>query len=389
MAVLPDGGSPEVKARVRLLEAQLLVIKGDYGAAGHAAAEAATLAEEAGLLPLVATARLTEAWIYNWTGEGSMDDFTRVCERAVDACRRAGDVPGEIEARHVQSNVQFASGHLTECAEINERLIDQAREIGDAAHEALITVRLVAIEALRGNTDRSGLRIAEAEALAARHGFRNVTLRLAFDRAVRPRFYGDYKTSEERCREYLVLATEEESTQHQISGLRFLAYALVDQGRCLEAAEALDQALELSETSGERWNRSELLGLRARAALGLGDLKSADRFIERALSSLREGDITAISEVHNHLGLIRAAQARDREAETALRRSLEIVADTEYHQSKATTALDLAEFLAHSGRTAEARLLCEEYAELTERIGWTAWAPRIVAIRSLIATARL
>jgi ATP/maltotriose-dependent transcriptional regulator MalT len=156
MAVLPDGGSPEVKARVRLLEAQLLVIKGDYGAAGHAAVEAATLAEEAGLLPLVATARLTEAWIYNWTGEGSMDDFTRVCERAVDACRRAGDVPGEIEARHVQSNVQFASGHLTECAEINERLIDQAREIGDAAHEALITVRLVAIEALRGNTDRSG-----------------------------------------------------------------------------------------------------------------------------------------------------------------------------------------------------------------------------------------
>jgi hypothetical protein len=87
--------------------------------------------------------------------------------------------------------------------------------------------------------------------------------------------------------------------------------------------------------------------------------------------------------------LIRAAQARDREAETALRRALEIVADTEYHQSKATTALDLAEFLAHSGRTAEARLLCEEYAELTERIGWTAWAPRIVAIRSLIATARL
>jgi len=54
IATLPDGGGLDARARVRLLEAQLLVMKAEYGEAGKAAAEAAALAEHAGLLPLVA-----------------------------------------------------------------------------------------------------------------------------------------------------------------------------------------------------------------------------------------------------------------------------------------------------------------------------------------------
>jgi len=90
-AVLPSGSGLEARARTRLLEAQLLVMKADYTEAGKAAAEAATLADEAGLLPLVATARLTQAWIWNWSGEGSVDDFHDGFgepERLVDARER-------------------------------------------------------------------------------------------------------------------------------------------------------------------------------------------------------------------------------------------------------------------------------------------------------------
>jgi len=384
MSVLPDGAGLELRARVRLFEAQMLVMKADYAAAGLAVADAAILAEEANLLPLVATARLTEAWIDNWSGGRSLEESAYIFERAVEACRNAGDQAGEIEARHVWSNLQFATGRLTEFVEINERLIEQARAIGDAAHEAAIAVRLVAVELMRGNTGLSDQHAAEAEALATKHGFRNVTLRLAFNRIVRPRFAGDYSQAEEGCRSYLLLAVEAGSTQHRISGLRYLSYVLVDQRRYREATQPLDQALEMSETSGERWNRTELLGMRARVALGLGDLESADAFIERALTSLRPGDITAISEVHAHLGLIRAAEGRHIEAEAALRRALEIVADTEYNQLKVTAALDLAEFLAGSGRAGEAALLCDEYAALMERLGWTAWAPQIATVRSLI-----
>ena len=67
--VLPDGGDTATRARVRLLDAQLMVMKGDYPEARKAAAEAATLGEQANLLSTVATARLAEAWITNWALE--------------------------------------------------------------------------------------------------------------------------------------------------------------------------------------------------------------------------------------------------------------------------------------------------------------------------------
>ena len=385
-AALPDGGGLESAARVRLLEAQLLVMKADYAAAGKAAAEAAVLADSAGLRALVATARLTEAWIWNWSGEGTVEEFERIVALAVGACQRAGDISGEIEARHIGTNVQFALGDLARFVEVNERLVEQARAIGDPAHEAAITARLVAVEHMRGNADLSARHAARAEALATRYGFRNVTLRLAFDRGAMHMFAGDLAEAEDTLRQYEVAAREAGSVQHNISALRHLGYTLVYARKYPEAAEALDQALDLSETSGERWNRSELLGLRARAALELADLESADKFIERALSSLRDRDLTAISEVHDHLGLIRAAQGRDSEAEAALRRSVQVVAATEYNSTKATAALDLAKFLADRGRLDEAKALCDEYAELTEKRGWKVWAPEISAIRHLIAT---
>ena len=281
----------------------------------------------------------------------------------------AGDIQGEIGSRFLGSFVAFSLGHLAEFVEINERLIEQARAIGDTAQEAAITARLVAAERMRGNAAMSDRRAKEAEDLAVAHGFRDVILRLEFDRAAKHLFDGDLATAEAATRRYGFDAAEAGAVQHQISALRFLGYTLLYAGRFAESARAVDQALRLSQASGERWNRSELLGLRARAALELADLATADRLIDRAVATLRDGDITAVAEVHSHLGMIRAAQGRDAEAETALRHGLQIVDDTEYHLPRAEAALDLARFLAQRERFDEARDLCNQFGELSERLG--------------------
>jgi tetratricopeptide (TPR) repeat protein len=384
-AALPIGGGLETRARVRLLETQVLVMKADYRGAAEAAAEAAALADEAGSLALVATARRTEALIQMWSGERPMGDFTRTVERAVDACRMAGDIQGEIGSRFIGSFVAFALGHLTEFIEINEGLIEQSRSIGDAAQEAAITARLVAAERMRGNTALSERRTREAESLAIAHGFRDVLLRLQFDRGAKHIFDGDLAAAEAALRRYGFDAAEAGAVQHQISALRFLGYTLLYAGRFAESAQAVEQALELSEASGERWNRSELLGLRARAALDLGDLDIADSFIDGAVASVREGDITAIAEVNSHLGAIRAAQGRDDEAERALRHGLEVVAGTEYLLFRAESALELARFLAQRRRFDEASALCEEYGEITERLGWKRLADGFAATTHAIS----
>ncbi|HVS47575.1 MAG TPA: AAA family ATPase [Candidatus Dormibacteraeota bacterium] len=384
-AALPNEGGPQAMARLRLLEAQLLVMKADYSEAGKAAAEAATLAQEAGLLPLVATARLTEAWIYNWSGEGSVEDFARIVELAVDACRKAGDLPGEIEARQIGANIPFALGRLAEFIEISARLVEQARAIGDPAHEAAITERLAIVEHVRGNRGLSERYQLQAEGLAMRYGFRNVALRLLMDRGTKRMRDGDLTSAEDTFRAFLLAAREAGAVQSHISALRFLSYTLLYRGGYAEAAQALDQALELSEISGERWNRSELFALRARTSLELGDLESADRFIDHALASVRTHDITGISEVQHHLGLIRAAQGRHAEAEAALRLCLNVIAGTEYNAIKGTVAFALAKFLADRGRLDEAKALSDEYVELVHEWGWRLWDPEISTILSLIA----
>jgi len=97
--VLPEGGGLEAKARLRLLEAQLLVMKASYTEASKAAAEAASLASAAGLPQIVATARLTQAHIQMWSGSGTLEVLAGMVDAAIDACRAAADMPGEIEAR--------------------------------------------------------------------------------------------------------------------------------------------------------------------------------------------------------------------------------------------------------------------------------------------------
>ena len=238
---------------------------------------------------------------------------------------------------------------------------------------------------MRGNAALSARHAAEAEALATRYGFRNVTLFLALDRGSKLLHSGDFTGAEAALRQYLAAATEAGAVQHQISALRYLSYTLLYAARYPEFAQSAAGAVTLSEAVGERWNRSELLGLRARAALENGDLSAANWYIDRAVTSLREEDLTAVSEVQNHLGLIRAAEGRDADAETALRRSLEVIADTEYNNLKIAVSLDLAKFLAQRGRFAEAQILYAEYARRTEQWGWHRWAAELEEIRRLIA----
>ncbi len=267
---------------------------------------------------------------------------------------------------------------------MNEELIRQATSVGDVAHVAAISGRLIACEFIRGHDDASLHHMAVAEALAVSHGFRNVALRVQFDKASQAMHHGEFSRAEDLWRAYERAAADAGARQHQMSALRFLGYNLLVAERPAEAAEALDKALALSRAMGERWNRTELFALRARAALDSADIESADRFIDLALESLREEDLTAESESHVHLGAIRAAQGRDPEAESALRRGLDVAANTEYLNVAAPAALNLAIFLAARGRLDEAAALVDKYVGAAHARGWTLWDRLLVRYQKLV-----
>ncbi len=248
-ATLPDGGGLVSRARIRLLEAQLAVMAADYSGASRAAEEAAEIAEQAGVLALVATARLTEAWIWNYSGEGLIEDFDRIVERAIAACQRAGDVSGEIEARHVGTNHLWGVGRLAEFIDANEQLLAESRSIGDSARAATILLRLANAEMMMGSPAASDGHVAEAEALAATDGLRNVALEALRPRAHSLFYKGEVNAAEALYLRYLAAAKEAGAVQQQVTALRFLGSALMHQHRWEDAAKVLDEGLELSEAT--------------------------------------------------------------------------------------------------------------------------------------------
>jgi class 3 adenylate cyclase/tetratricopeptide (TPR) repeat protein len=378
IATVMSTESADRNAGLRLLEGQLAFIKGDYAVAREKADEAAALGERAGLWSVVATARLTDAWIANWTLNASLDRFQAIVDRAIEACRRAGDVPGEIEARHIRSFDRWAVGDVEGFIALNEALIEQARAAGDVAHVAALSARLVPAHHVLGQKEAEARRSAEAAELAEKYGLRNVALRVQMDRAGRTSHEGDFASAEQQLRAFAAAAEEAGAKQHQISALRFLGQMLLYSGEPGKAAEALDRALALSHTTGERWNRTELFALRARAALESGDVEAADRLIEQARTTLRSDDLTAESELNTHLGTIRAAQHRDAEAEAALRRAVDLVANTGFVNTVGPAAFGLAAFLASRGRLEEAESVVQLYEPVIHGRGWHMW-DRILA----------
>ncbi|HEY8841774.1 MAG TPA: AAA family ATPase, partial [Candidatus Dormibacteraeota bacterium] len=380
-AQLPNGGQLVFRARLSLLEAERLMIVADYPAAAETLGGAAHLAEEAGLPEVVAKARLSEAWIANFAGMQDLDEFDRVVDRAVEACRKAGDISGEIEARHIGSNRFWSLGRLSEYIAINERLLEQARAIGDSAHVAAILVRLTPAEGMRGDQPAAERHIAEAEQMAATLGLRSIALGAMMQRAGRFFVMGDLVRAEEANREFLAAAEDAGAVQSLVSALRFLGRALIFRDKSAEAATVLNRALELSETSGERWNRSELFGLRARAALQLGEIEAAEGYINSALAYLRDDDVTAIAEAYDHLGSIREAQGRHAEAEAARRRAVGAIAPTEYNEMKVEMGLALAKSLVQRGALDEARLLIEEHERWAREQEIALWDLEIEELR--------
>lgn len=368
-AKLPDSGGDEAKAQLKLAEAQRAVMIANYQQADELAAAAATIAEAAGLKKLLATARLTEAWIQVWSGSGYLAEFEATVNRANEACLAAGDIEGSIEARFIGTNVQWSVGDLNLYIPRLKGLAAEARAIKSRRQVAAILTRLHIAQIVSGELSEAAATESEVEVIARDLGLRDVIGRLQFDRAVAAWQAGDRERGEPELRQYLADVIESGTGQTVLLALRFLGALLMIDGRVAEAADLLDQALELSHSTGERWNRCELFALRAKAALDMAEIDEADRLIAEGFRMLRAEDLSAVTISHRVLGLVREAQGRMEEAELALRHAQGAARSTTFLFDQLDAELALAAFLARRGTTREAREALTAAKALVARLG--------------------
>jgi class 3 adenylate cyclase/tetratricopeptide (TPR) repeat protein len=138
----------------------------------------------------------------------------------------------------------------------------------------------------------------------------------------------------------------------------------------VERAEQLVRdAVRTLLTVQERGTIVEAQRTLAEIVLAQGHVEEAERWALSAVETVGMQDMLSRSNVRMVLGLVRAAQGRDDEAELLLREGLDMLAETDYRNAEPEPLAALAEFLRTRGREAEAAEFEERLAELLEPEG--------------------
>jgi ATP/maltotriose-dependent transcriptional regulator MalT len=134
-----------------------------------------------------------------------------------------------------------------------------------------------------------------------------------------------------------------------------------------EAERLLREASRLLKPLEDRGTLVETQRMLAQVLLSQGKVDEAERYALEAAKTVGTQDESSRATTRMALGLVRAAQGRDEEAETLLRDALAILEGTGYRRARLEPMTVLASFLRDRGRDAEAVQVEERLTELQPR----------------------
>jgi tetratricopeptide (TPR) repeat protein len=139
----------------------------------------------------------------------------------------------------------------------------------------------------------------------------------------------------------------------------------------VKAEALLREAIKMLKPLEDRGTLVESQRTLAEVLLEQGKLEEAERYALESRETVGPRDMSSRSTTRVALGLVRAAQARDEEAEALFREALDILAETELRRYEIEPLRALAGFLRARGRDEEAARYEARLAELVPAS--TAW----------------
>jgi tetratricopeptide (TPR) repeat protein len=158
----------------------------------------------------------------------------------------------------------------------------------------------------------------------------------------------------------IALYAEAGAVLDQGRSLNHLAELVMKQGDDDRAEQLAREAVRLLKPLGDRGYLCESQRILAQILVHKGKVDEAERFALEAVETVGPEDVTSLATTQMALGLVRAAQGRDDEAESLLRGAVDRAADAP-GWIRATTIGELVRFLRTRGRG-------EEAAELEARL---------------------
>jgi tetratricopeptide (TPR) repeat protein len=143
-----------------------------------------------------------------------------------------------------------------------------------------------------------------------------------------------------------------------------------DQGRPAEAAKYYEQALAIAQEVGDRTMESNSLHNLGGLASNQGRLAEAARYLEQALAIAQEvGDWTRESDALHNLGVLASRQGRPAEAASYYEQALAIAREVGYRNAEATILNSLGLLASKQDHPAEAARYLEQALAIAQEVG--------------------
>jgi hypothetical protein len=174
---------------------------------------------------------------------------------------------------------------------------------------------------------------------------------------------GDEAAGIEAAERSLQLFEEVGSAARGARVRRLLATEAMRRGDTAAAEKQLREAVRMLAPVEELGAVVEVQRLLSQALLAQGKVGDAERWALTAMKTVGDRDVSRAS-ARLALGLVRAAQGRDAEAESLLRESQAILGETDYREHELEPLEALVSFLRRHGRETEAAPFEERLATL-------------------------
>ena len=263
----------------------------------------------------------TRARIGWWLGD--LDDDERWNTKALEVARQIGRKDLEASAADELASIGIARLDLDRATRLAAESLELAEESGNITVIGWALVSQARIDSLRGRIDEASAGLQRAEELFSESGNAWALARVHNHHGWLERRRGDLVASDRHFRDAIRILQPLEDRGTLCESQRGLAQVLVQRGKIDEA---------------------ERYALEARETVGPHDT------VSRATTRMA-------------LGIVRAAQGRDLEAEELLREAVAVVEGTDLHLIRRELLSALALFLRERGRVDEAEEFESEIAD--------------------------
>jgi len=293
-------------------------------------------------------------------------DVTRARElahAALDALHEDDD-PGRYDALALLSQIGWWEGDLTSVERYANQSLEIARRANRKDLESGAAVELAAMYYARLDDEQAERHLTEAIKLAEESGSfvaRGWALRMQGELHVRR---DELDEAEECFEEALRLFQEAGVTVSAARVLNWLGLVRWRKGDHAGAEQVLREAIRMLKPLEDRGTLVETQRTLAQVLLEQGKVDEAERYALESRQTVGPRDMHSRATTRVALGLVRAAQGQDEEAEALLREAFEILDATDYRRYRIEPLEALATFLRERGRAAEAAPYEERLGEL-------------------------